>query len=392
MLTLEEAQRRAIDLAPTLPEEKIAVEDALGRFLAYDCVATRTQPPANLSAMDGYAVGGPAEDGLLVWKLVGESRAGCPFEGSLEQGETVRISTGAHVPTGADRILIQENARVENGVVRCFQDFPSMERHIRLAGFDFKRGDTVLSAGTSIGPAQIALAITAGHAELSVVRQPRVAVLDSGDELVADPKQCGEHQIPASNGAMIAAMVTEMGCKTIRLGPVGDDMVALIEALSNAGGCDVLVTTGGASVGDHDLMRPALENWGAKLDFWKVAMKPGKPVMVGQRGGMLIFGLPGNPVSSFVTAFLLVLPAIRAAMGARDTLPLTAQLPLAEGLPKVGMRREFLRAWWDGISVTRANCQDSSALFALAKANCLIYRPSQSEEAQVGDLVPVFLL
>ncbi|NNF94556.1 MAG: molybdopterin molybdotransferase MoeA [Altererythrobacter sp.] len=389
MLTLEEAQDRVLALAPQMPTETVPVEAAVGRYLAEDLQAQRTQPPADLSAMDGYAIGSGDQG---PWKLVGESRAGTPYNRALLDGETVRISTGAHVPSGADRILIQENARVDGQTVTCFQDFPPAMRHVRQRGFDFAAGDLVLKAGTRIGPAQLALAIGAGHAALDVRRAPRVAVLDSGDELSADPANCADHQIPASNGAMIGATLAELGCEVIRLGPVSDDREALATALAKSEIADILVTTGGASVGDHDLMRPALEAWGAQLDFWKVAMKPGKPIMVATRGEKVIFGLPGNPVSSFVTCFLFVLPLVRAALGAKHPQPAVATLAAGCTLPAIGSRREFLRAYWDGETVSLADSQDSSALAALAQANCLIDRPAHAFEIEAGTPVPCLLL
>ncbi|KUO49670.1 MAG: molybdopterin biosynthesis protein [Sphingomonadales bacterium BRH_c3] len=393
MLTPEEAQARVLALVQPMPVKRISCEDAVGLYLAHDLRARRTQPPANLSAMDGYAIGG---DAAGPWRLVGESRAGAPFARALEAGETVRISTGAHMPVGADRVLIQENAKVEGETVSCVEDFPDPLRHVRQRGSDFAEGDVVVCAGTRIGPAQLALALSAGHAELDIRRAPSVAVLDSGDELVADPMDCAEHQIPASNGAMIGAMLKAIGCRVTRLGPVPDDADALAKALAEAEGADLLVTTGGASVGDHDLMRPALEAWGANLDFWKVAMKPGKPIMVATRersdGRQVIFGLPGNPVSSFVTCFLFVLPLIRAAMGAADPLPRRALLPSGCELPPVGTRHEFLRARWDGKHVTLADSQDSSALGALANANCLIDRLPNGGRIEAGTSVPVILL
>lgn len=391
MLALEEAQERAFSLVSPMESETIPVEEAQNRHLAGDLLARRTQPQANLSAMDGYAIGS-ADECKGPWKLIGESRAGTPFDGVLGRGETVRISTGAHVPAGADRILIQENVEANGQDITCTHDFPVEGRHIRMAGFDFAAGDLVLPAGTAMGSAQIALAITAGHADVTVAKCPTVAVLDSGDELAADPSTCGPHQIPASNGAMIAALVRSLGCKTIRLGPVPDDLEALAEALAKAEGADFLVTTGGASVGDHDLMQPALEQWGANLDFWKVTMKPGKPVMVGKRGDQVIFGLPGNPVSSYVTAFLFVLPALRKAMNAAAPLPRMSLIPAGESFPSAGSRREFLRGIWDGQSVIRTDSQDSSALKALAAANCLVHRPAHATEVAAGEPVPVFLL
>ncbi|MEP5938926.1 MAG: gephyrin-like molybdotransferase Glp [Erythrobacter sp.] len=387
MLSLEEAQERALSLVQPMGSQTLPVEQALGRYLAQELLAQRTQPPANLSAMDGYAIGSAGP-----WKLIGESRAGTPFDGTISAGDCIRISTGAHVPHGADRILIQENVEIAGDQVSCVEDFPTEGRHIRFAGFDFEAQERVLPAGTAIGAAQIALAITAGFGEVEVSQSPTVAILDSGDELVADPTQCGPHQIPASNGAMIAAMVRGLGCEVLRLGPVSDDRDALAEALNKAENADFLVTTGGASVGDHDLMQPALEAWGADLDFWKVAMKPGKPVMVGRRGTQMIFGLPGNPVSSYVTSFLFVLPALRKAMGAADPLPRVAKLPAGISLPAIGSRREFLRGIWDGSNVKPGDSQDSSALRALAAANCLIHRPANAGAVTVGELVPVFML
>lgn len=387
MLEMEEAQSRAIALAPVMPVEWLAAEAALGRYLAEDLIARRTQPPADLSAMDGYAVGG---DGP--WKLVGESRAGAPYTGILRAGETVRISTGAHLPAGADRVLIQENAEVDGTKVHCFQDMPAPGRHVRRKGFDFASGDVVLRAGTLVTPATLALAIGAGYAEFPVRRAPHIAVLDSGDELSADPTQCHDDQIPASNGAMIAAMLAGLGCKVTRIGPVPDDMAALAEALKQAETADILVTSGGASVGDHDLLRPALEAWGATLDFWKVAMKPGKPVMIARRDRQVILGLPGNPVSSYVTAFLFLLPLVRQAMGALSPLPHLVNLMAGSDLPAVGRRREFLRARWDGKSASLSDSQDSSALMALANSNCLIDRPANAEKIEAGTNVPVYLL
>lgn len=387
MLEMEEAQARALALAPEMPVENLAAEAALGRYLAEDVVARRTQPPADLSAMDGYAVGG---DGP--WKLVGESRAGAPYAGVVQAGETVRISTGAHVPQGADRVLIQENAQVDGDWVRCFQDMPAAGRHVRRKGFDFAAGDVVLPAGKLVTPAALALAISAGHAQLPVRRAPFVAVLDSGDELAADPAQCRDDQIPASNGAMIAAMLAGLGCRVMRIGPVADDMAALADALKLADNCDILITSGGASVGDHDLLRPALQEWGAELDFWKVAMKPGKPVMVARRGKQVVLGLPGNPVSSYVTAFLFLLPLVRQAMGAADPLPRRANLITGSDLPEVGRRREFLRAQWDGQTVALSDSQDSSALRALGSSNCLIDRPAGTAGIEAGTYVPAYLL
>ena len=386
-LALEEAQARLLALAPALPAEAVATGAALGRILAQDLHAARTQPPADLSAMDGYALA----PGTGPWQLVGESRAGAPYREVLAENQCVRISTGAIVPPGADRVLLQEDALDEVGLVTAIE-MPPPGRHIRARGFDFHEGDLLLERGTRLTPARIALALAAGHGELAVARRVKVAVMDSGDELSPDPAACLPHQIPASNAAMIAAMLVPLGCDVTRIGPVPDDRTALAGALAAAEGADVLVTSGGASVGDHDLVKPALAEWGAETAFWKVAIKPGKPLLVATRGAQVILGLPGNPVSSFVTAYLFALPLVRAAMGAGDPLPRAVTMVAGEDLPAVGPRREFLRAASDGGEVRLAGSQDSSALSALAVADCLIDRPARAPALAAGEPVRVFPL
>lgn len=386
-LGLEEAQARLLALAPALRAEAVATEVALGRIIAQDLHAARTQPPADLSAMDGYALA----PGIGPWQLVGESRAGAPYREVLTDNQCVRISTGAIVPPGADRVLLQEDALDEAGIITA-TEMPPPGRHIRARGFDFHTEDLLLARGTLLTPARIALALAAGHGEVTVARRVHVAVMDSGDELSADPAACLPHQIPASNAAMIAAMLAPLGCDVTRIGPVPDDRTALAEALAQAEGADVLITSGGASVGDHDLIKPALAEWGAETAFWKVAIKPGKPLLVATRGAQVILGLPGNPVSSFVTAFLFALPLVRAAMGASDPLPRAVTMVAGEDLPAVGPRREFLRAVSDGGEVRLAGSQDSSALSALAVADCLIDRPARAPAVAAGELVQVFPL
>lgn len=381
-LSLEDAQARLLALAPVLRGEAIPVEAALGRYLAEDLHAARTQPPANLSAMDGYAICG---DGP--WRRVGESRAGAPFAGALAAGQCARISTGAHVPQGADRVLLQEDAQVSGDVISTPAP-PPPGRHIRARGFDFQSGDLLLERGTVMTPARIALVIAAGHGALAVTRSARVAILDTGDELAADPSACAPHQIPASNGAMLAAMLAPLGCEVMRLGPVGDDHDALAAALARAENADILITSGGASVGDHDLVQAALARWGAQIAFWKVAIKPGKPMMVATRpragAPQLVIGLPGNPVSCFVTAFLFALPVVRASMGAAAPLPQRQMMVTRDDLPVVGNRREFLRAQRGPAGVRLVGSQDSSALASLAAADCLIDRAAQSPAIAAG--------
>ena len=388
MLSLEEAQSRLLALAPRQSVITLGCQLALGRYLYRDLTALRTQPAADLSAMDGYAICGSGP-----WKQIGESRAGAPFSGSLEEGQCTRISTGAHMPTGAESVLIQENAATAGDEVALAanEKHPPKGRHVRSAGFDFRLGETILSKGTRMGPAQIALAISAGYDAVPVFDSVWTQVLDSGDELAPVASQCRTDQIPASNGSMIAAMLSPYVGLVEQLGPVPDDLDALASALENADTA-ILVTSGGASVGDHDLIQQALIDWGAELAFWKVAIKPGKPLMVATRGDQVIVGLPGNPVSSFVTCFLFVLPLVRAAMGDPDPLPKTSLLEAAEDLPAVGTRREFLRGVSDGRRVRLAASQDSSALRALASANCLIDRPADAPAVRAGDPVPVYNL
>lgn len=397
MLTLEEAQAKLLALAPrtypTLVGLSLSPLGATARYFASDITAHRTQPSADLSAMDGYAISG---DGP--WQRVGESRAGAPFDGMVSAGECTRISTGAHVPEGADRILIQENADVTGDMValREGETLPPVDRHVRKAGFDFAKDDIVLHRGERLTAASQALAIAAGNTVLPVIEPPSVAVLDSGDELAPVGTPPGPHQIPASNGAMLASMLYPYVGPVDALGPVADDHDALARALKQAEDCHILITSGGASVGDHDLIQQALKDWGADLAFWKVAIKPGKPLMVATReadwGTQVILGLPGNPVSSYVTAFLFALPLIRKSMGAADPLPRAGLAVASEALPAVGKRREFLRAVMSNGEVRLAASQDSSALRALASANCLIDRPAGSQQVAVGELVPVYNL
>ncbi len=390
-LPLEEAQARLLALMTPLPIERVDIPGALGRYLAEPLLARRTQPAADLSAMDGYALRHADLPGP--WRVVGESAAGHPYAGEVGPGEAVRIATGALMPAGADTVLLQEDCQRDADQLACnaaSQQAPG--RHIRRLGMDFTSGTELLPIGTRIGPAQIALSISAGHTHLAVRRMPKLAILDSGDELAARADQCGLHQIPASNGAMLGALASSVPCEIGRIGPVSDDLDALADALNRAASADVIVTSGGASVGDHDLIRPALAQWGAELDFWRVAIKPGKPLLVARKGHQLVLGLPGNPVSSHVTAFLFLLPLLRALLGAAAPLSRSLTTKLGAPIAAGGHRREFLRASWDGASVTPVHLQDSGALAALAASNSLIDRPAGAHAAVVGEPVSIYLL
>lgn len=389
-LPLDEAQARLLELAQPLPPENVPVDEALGRCLAAPLVARRTQPAADLSAMDGFALGPSSGEGP--WAIVGESAAGHPLGRRLCPGEAARISTGAIVPEGADRMLLQEDALREGPSLRCSGALPPAGRHIRRQGFDFRAGDALAATGTLATPALVALALTAGHATIPVRRLPAMAIIDSGDELASDPTACAAHQIPASNAAMLAALAQPLTGSIRTMGPLPDRIEALASAMDGAAEADLVVTSGGASVGDHDLVRPALEKVGAEIAFWRVAMKPGKPIMVARRGKQLILGLPGNPVSCYVTAFLFMLPVLRAMAGASRCLPTRVLLPVAEDLGAGGKRMEFLRAAWDGADLRPLGEQDSSGSRALAQANALLIRPVDAAPVPKGTLVPAYLL
>lgn len=381
-ILLEEAWQRLLALAEPLGAETLPVDEATGRYLAADLIARRTQPARDLSAMDGFAVAGPGP-----WRIAGESRAGHPHAGTLAAGQATRISTGAACPAGTESIVPIENAKVEAETLHAAQPEPG--RHIRRRGFDFAEGDSLLASGTRVGPAQLALARAAGHATLAVARRPRVAIVECGDELAANPEDCPPGRLPASNGAMVAAMAADAGAETRQIGPLPDDRAALARAFA-ATGADVLVTTAGASVGEHDHVRGALEDCGAELAFWRVAIRPGKPLLVAARGGQIVLGLPGNPASAFVTAFLFLLPLLRALQGASRPLPAALPLPLAAPLPAGGERRELLRGRFvEGRALPLAE-RDSSALRTLAAAGILIDRPIGAPGAAVGEPVDCY--
>ena len=388
-LPLPEAQARLLGEISPLPAEEVPVAEALGRYLAEPLLARRTQPAADMSAMDGYAL---RESERGPWRVIGESAAGHRFAGMFGPGVAARISSGALMPEGADGILLQENCTRTGDALTLDPDREPGARHIRRAGFDFHEGDTLLPAGTRIAPGQLALAITAGHASLPVHRLPMIAILDCGDELSNDPINLAKYRLPASNGAMLAAMCGGLARETRRLGPVPDDLGALAAALKRTVGADVIVTSGGASVGDHDLIRPALEAWGAEIDFWRVAMRPGKPLLVARKGTQTVLGLPGNPVSSYVTAFLFLLPLLRTLGGDSNPLPRPIMLPAGADLPAGGSRLEFLRGRFFAGAVMPVGQQDSSALRALAGADVLIERPAHAPETKAGTPVPAYLL
>ena len=390
-LPLGEAQARLLALAPLMPIDHRPATECNGFYTAHPVHSRRNQPAVALSAMDGYAI--RAADLPGPWDVIGESAAGHPFAGTIAAGQAVRISTGAALPTGADCVLIQEDALREGTRLRLTGTPPEPpSRHIRPQAMDFAEDALLLPAGTRLNPARIALAIAGGHNLLAVHCAPSVAIIDSGDELVPAGQPAGNFGLPASNGAMLAVMVAELPCRVTSTGPVADRLDDLVAAFEAHGQADVIVTSGGASVGEHDLIRPALARFGAELEFWRVAIKPGKPLLIARRGRQLIIGLPGNPASAFVTAWLFLLPVLRAAMGAADPLPRTFTAPLAAPLTGGGGRMEFIRAFWDGESVTADALQDSGAISPLARANALIERDAGAPPRNIGERVRVFLL
>jgi molybdopterin molybdotransferase len=376
-----------------LDPETVALAQARGRTLAADLAARRTQPPADVSAMDGYALrAADLADIPATLTVVGMSSAGHRFDGAVGTGEAVRIFTGAPVPAGADTVLIQENTRREGDLVIALQG-ERKGRHIRAAGLDFSQGEVLLETGRRMGAAELALAAAMNHATLAVTRAPRVALLATGDELVKPGDNPGPDQIVASNSYAVAAYAEAAGAEVIDLGIAGDSYPALEASIRSArtAKADVLVTLGGASVGDHDLVQSALAREGMELGFWRIAMRPGKPLMHGRLGDMHILGLPGNPVSAIVCAVLFLVPLVRALCGdqqaGRD--PSEAALLGAAVTPN-DSRRDYLRgalaSGGDGLPVaTPFSQQDSSLLRVLAEGHCLIVRESHSPAALAGD-------
>jgi molybdopterin molybdotransferase len=395
LLSVAEARGRILaGVAKDRPVETIALERASGRTLAADLAAKRTQPPKAMSAMDGYAVRSEDLAQLPVkLKQIGESTAGHGFQGSIGPKETVRIFTGAPVPLGCDTVLIQENARVEAGFIEPLQPVPR-GRNIRTEGIDFTEGEVLLSAGTRLDYANIALAAAMNFSEVAVTRRPRIAILATGDELVYPGQAIGPDQIIASNSFAIAALVEAAGGEPLDLGIAKDELGAVEEGVgaARAASADLLVTLGGASVGDHDLVKPALVKQGMELNFWKIAMRPGKPVIHGRLGPMAILGLPGNPVAAIVAGIVFLVPLVRALSGDPDAgRERSEPAILGKALRANDSRQDFMRATLrhgeTGLSIaTPFEIQDSSLLRIFAQAQCLVIREPHAPVAAAGDL------
>ncbi|GLK81091.1 molybdopterin molybdotransferase MoeA [Methylopila turkensis] len=391
LLPVVDARARILDGLTPKPAETVALGDALGRTLAAPLAALRTQPPWDCSAMDGYAVRAADATVGARLKVVGESAAGRSFAGEIGAGDAARIFTGAPVPKGADAVLLQEDADRDGDAVTP-REAALAGRHIRRAGLDFQAGETLLDAGRRLGARDLALAAALGHGALSVARRPRVAILATGDELVAPGAEVGPDQIVASNAFAIAGVVAGEGGEAIDLGIAPDDRDAIRAAVERAfaAEADILVTLGGASVGDHDLVRPVLEEAGVALDFWKIAMRPGKPMMAGRRDATLVLGLPGNPVSAIVCALLFLVPALRRLSGRADATPGLRPARLGRDMPANDHREDYMRAAlsFDDAGRPVATAfprQDSSMLRPLADAECLLVRAPNAPAASAGD-------
>ena len=391
LMPVAEALSAVLAGSEPLPEEMVALDAAHHRVLARDLAALRTQPPRAMSAMDGYAVRAvDASHAAARLKVIGEVAAGRPFEKMVGKGEAVRIFTGGVVPEGADAVVIQEDTVVEGGGI-TITEAATAGRHIRPAGIDFREGDVLLARGARLTERDLSLAAGMNHPRVPVRRRPRVAILATGDELVLPGEAPGPGQIVYSNGYALRALASSEGAETIDLGIAADSIEATTQGIRRArdSGADILVTSGGASVGDHDLVKRSLEAEGVTIAFWRIAMRPGKPMMHGRLGAMRVIGLPGNPVSSYVCAFLFLVPLIRALSGRTDVHHISETALLGRDIAANDMREDYLRARLevraDGhLVATPVNHQDSSLLGNLAAARALVIRPSFAPAAIAG--------
>ncbi|NMG38512.1 molybdopterin molybdenumtransferase MoeA [Chelativorans sp. ZYF759] len=398
LLPVDEALSRILAGAHPRAPETVPLAEAGGRILAEDVIALRDQPPFDASAMDGYAVrASDIASPPASLRVTGEAAAGRRFGGEVGPGEAVRIFTGAPVPPGADTILIQENARRIDATTIEALDATAAGRHIRRAGLDFATGRRVLEAGRELDAAALSLAASANRPALSVHGVPTIAILATGDELVAPGTPPGPDQIVSSNNVGVAEIVRRAGGRALDLGIARDREAEIGASIAGARrqGADVIVTIGGASVGDHDLVHKALSGQGMELDFWKIAMRPGKPLMFGRLGETLAIGLPGNPVSALVCAHLFLAPLV-ARLSGRPHHHDVRTMRLGADMAANAERQDYVRAiagTTDGEMVaTPLDLQDSSMLSALAAANALIVRPPNEPAAQKGAPCQVVML
>ena len=392
MISVDEARGRILETLRPTPAEVVALADAWNRVTAREVLARLTQPPADVSAMDGYAL--RAEDGCLGARLtvIGAAPAGHPFGHGVGPGEAVRLFTGSVVPDGADAILLQEDATRDGAIVQVNEAVVQW-RHIRRAGQDFRAGDVVVPRGRRITARDVGVAAAANHPWLSVHRRPRVAILATGDEIAMPGEPIPPGGIVSSNSHALAALVRAAGGEPVVLPVARDEHAAIGAAADAVAGMDMLVTTGGASVGDHDLVIESLKARGMTLDFWRIAMRPGKPLLFGQLGAMPVLGLPGNPVSALVCAILFLLPALSVLSGLPGAPPPVTSAILGAGVKANDQRADYLRAAIELDSAGRIvvfpfAVQDSAMLRRLAAADALVLRaphaPALEEGAEVG--------
>ncbi len=390
LMPAAEALQRVLAEASALPAQAVPLNDALGRVLTEDLDALRTQPPAAVSAMDGYAVrAADVAQAPVKLKLIGEVAAGHPFEGEVKAGQAARIFTGGLMPAGADTVVIQELTAREGDTV-MIQKPTAKGRNVRGQGIDFTQGQTLLRKGRRLSDRDLMLAAAMNHATLSVHRRPKVAVLGTGDELVAPGSTPAPGEIVYSNGFALIAMARSEGAEVSDLGIAPDRVEDIAAAVRRARdwGADILVTSGGASVGEHDLVQRALAIEGLELSFWRVALRPGRPMMHGRLNAMQVLGVPGNPVSSYVCAFLFLVPLIRRLAGREDIKPVPQPARLGRDLPANDERTDYMRATLilgpDGPIATPLPNQDSSLMAPLATADCLLIREANAPAAAAG--------
>jgi molybdopterin molybdotransferase len=390
LISVAEALQHVLAQAAPLPAQEVPLAQAMGCVLAYDLRALRTQPPADVSAMDGYAVrSSDVAAAPVKLKVIGEVPAGKPFTATIGPGEAARIFTGGFVPDGADVVVIQELTKRDGDCVEV-QKPTAKGRNVRPQGLDFRDGDVLLAKGHRLTARDLQLAAGMNHPLLPVYRRPKVAMFATGDELVPPGTEPGPGQIVYSNGFALAALAREEGAEVTDLGVVADKLDDTIAAVRDARdlGADILLTTGGASVGDYDFVNRALAAEGVELSFWKIAMRPGRPLMHGRLGAMAVLGVPGNPVSSYVCAFLFLVPLIRKLAGRDDLITPTETATLGCDLPRNDERADYLRATLrasaDGPVATPFPTQDSSMMAPLAKADCLLIREAHAPAAKAG--------